>query len=153
MRSNLDFRSFLILVFLAALLVACGRPQATAGSIDIEIEVDGQTQAVAVPAGSTVQQALEVAGITLAALDRVEPPSYTIVDEGTAIRVTRVTEEFEIEEIVIPYERQTIRNETLPEGETRLLQPGQNGRQEITYRVLEEAGEEISRAPVKNVIL
>jgi hypothetical protein len=153
MRSNLDFRSFLILVFLAVLLVACGRPQATAGSIDIEIEVDGQTQAVAVPAGSTVQQALEVAGITLAALDRVEPPSYTIVDEGTAIRVTRVTEEFEIEEIVIPYERQTIRNETLPEGETRLLQPGQNGRQEITYRVLEEAGEEISRAPVKNVIL
>ncbi len=143
----------LIIITLALLLAACGRPQATAGSIEIQIEIDGEPSDVAVPAGSTVQQALDNAGVMLAALDRVDPPAYTTVDEGTVIQITRVTERFEIEEIVIPYERQTIRNETLPEGETRLLQPGENGRQEITYRIIEESGEEISRAPVKNVIL
>lgn len=138
---------------LVLVLSACGRPQATASSIEIQIEADAVVRTVSVPAGSTVQQSLESAGIALAALDRVEPPAYTTVDDGTLIRITRVVERFEIEEIVLPYERQTIRNETLPEGETRLLQPGKNGRQEITYRIIEEGGEEISRAPVKNVIL
>ncbi|MDF1499498.1 MAG: G5 domain-containing protein [Anaerolineales bacterium] len=153
MKPNRTVYLILHLLLITGLLAACGRPQATARSIEIQIEIDDQTQAVAVPAGSTVQQSLDSAGIALAALDRVDPPAYTTVDEGTLIRVTRVSERFEIEEIVIPYERQTIRNESLPEGETRLLQPGQNGRQEITYRVIEEGGEEISRAPVKNVIL
>ncbi|MGD8552828.1 MAG: G5 domain-containing protein [Anaerolineales bacterium] len=153
MRLTFKRKSIMILFLAASLLVACGRPQATAGSIEVQLVVDGASQTVAIPAGSTVQQTLESAGIVLAALDRVDPPTYTTVDEGTLITITRVTERFEIEEIVIPYERQTIRNEALPEGETRLLQPGENGRQEITYRIIEEAGEEISRAPVKNVIL
>ena len=153
MKKSAKLKGLSIALLFAGLLSACGRPQATAGSIQVQVEIDGQAQFVAVSAGSTVQQALDSAGIALAALDRVEPPSYTTIDEGTIIRVTRVSERFEIEEIVIPYERQTIRNESLPEGETRLLQPGENGRQEITYRILEEAGEEISRAPVKNVIL
>jgi hypothetical protein len=153
MRPKINILAIHFLLLSTVVLAACGRPQATARSIEIQVEIDGQTQMVAVPAGSTVQQSLDTAGVVLAALDRVEPPAYTTVAEGTTIQVTRVSERFEIEEIVIPYERQTIRNETLPEGETRLLQPGKNGRQEITYRILEEAGEEISRAPVKNVIL
>lgn len=153
MRLNIKRICIGILVLIVGFLAACGRPQATAGSIEVQIEVDGQAQIVAIPAGSTVQQTLDSAGLELAALDRVDPPAYTTVDEGTIIQVTRVSERFEIEEIVIPYERQLIRNETLPEGETRLLQPGENGRQEITYRIIEESGEEISRAPVKNVIL
>jgi hypothetical protein len=145
--------ALLLLITLGFSSASCGRPQATAGSIEIQLEIEGEISNLAVPAGSTVQQALENAGVVLGALDRVDPPAYTTIDDGTIIQVTRVSERFEIEEIVIPYERQTIRNESLPEGETRLLQPGENGRQEITYRIIEETGEEISRAPVKNVIL
>lgn len=115
--------------------------------------MDGETRQVDVPGGSSVQQVLLAASIELDPLDRVDPPSYTTVTEGTAIRITRIKEQFEIEQIVIPFERQTVRNESLPEGEERLLQPGENGLQEITYRILSEAGEEVSRAPVKNTIL
>ncbi len=68
------------------------------------------------------------------------------------MRITRVVERFEVETETLPFERQTIRNEALPEGETRLLQPGVNGAQETTYRILEEEGAEISRTPVKTTI-
>jgi CubicO group peptidase (beta-lactamase class C family) len=135
------------------LLMGCAGPQATTGLIEIEIILDGGTKSQSVSEGTTVQQALDSAGILIGTLDRVQPPAYTVLQSGTVIEVTRVQERFEVEEILIPFERQTIRNEALPEGETRLLQPGMNGRQEITYRILEEGGLETSRTPVKNVII
>jgi hypothetical protein len=134
-------------------LSACASPQATAGMIEVEIEIEASSQFVLVASGSTVQQSIEAAGIELGSLDRVNPPAYTVVDQGSKITIAPVEELFEIEQIIIPFDRQTIRNEALPEGESRLLQPGKNGVQEITYRILIEAGAETTRAPVKNVIL
>ena len=75
-------------------------------------------------AGSTVTQAFQAAGIALGNLDRAEPPLYTVLNNGDSIKLTRVAEIFETEQIVIPFERQIVRNETLPEGETRLVQAG-----------------------------
>jgi uncharacterized protein YabE (DUF348 family) len=49
--------------------------------------------------------------------------------------------------VTLPFERQTIRNEALPQGSTRLLQAGENGLQEITHRILEEAGGKVSTSP------
>lgn len=134
-------------------LTACMSPQATMETLAIEIVVDSGTLEQVVPAGSTVQQALDLAGVPLDSLDRVDPPGYALLTDGTVITVTRITERFEVEEIAIPFERQTLRNEALPKGETRLLQSGANGLQEITYRILTEEGVEKSRTPVKNVIL
>lgn len=139
--------------FLAALLAACGSPRATAGTIQVSIQADGRIQSASVPSGSTVQQALDAAGTTLGTLDRLDPPAYTIVTDGTLIQITRIEERFEIEQVVVPFERQTLKNETLPLGETRLLQAGVNGLEEITYRIVEEAGVEVSRNPVKRQII
>jgi hypothetical protein len=143
-----------LLVSLACLLLtACTPPQITQGQITVGLTADGKAFQVQVPAGSTVQDALTRASLTLSTLDRVEPPAYTVLSEGVSIRVVRVTEEFEIEQIVIPFERQVLRNETLPEGETRLSQPGANGVQENTYRRVFEDGAEISRSIVRSVII
>lgn len=153
--SPLLYRRFALLVtcFTTLALASCIGPKATAGTIQVEIIVDGNSHALGIPSGSTVKQALEMATIQLGTLDRVDPPSYTLLTEGTVVTVIRVTERFEIEETVIPFDRQTIRNESLPEGETRLLQPGENGFQEITYRIIEEEMVEVSRTPVKYVII
>jgi uncharacterized protein YabE (DUF348 family) len=67
--------------------------------------------------------------------------------------VTRLEESFEVEQVTLPFPQQTLRNEALPQGETRLLQPGENGLQEITYRIVTEEGVEISRTPVKSQIV
>lgn len=134
-------------------LTACATPQATAGTMEIAIQVDASNLQLNAPAGSTVQQVLQLAGIELGALDLVEPPSYTVLTDGTEVRVTRRSERFEIEQLVIPFSRQTVSNEGLPTGETRLLQPGENGMEEITYRVLEEEGVEVSRQPAKRTVV
>jgi hypothetical protein len=127
------------------LLTACVGPKATAGTIQVSIAVDGDRLEVNLPAGSTVQAAVEHAGIQMGELDRVEPAVYAVLTEGAQIELWRRTERFEVESQVLPFARQTVRNEGLPEGETRLLQAGSNGLEEITYRVLEEEGDLISR--------
>ncbi len=81
------------------------------------------------------------------------PPLYSLLADGTTIRVIRVKESFEVEQVTIPFEQRIVRNEALPAGETRLVQAGQNGTQEITYRVLSEDGVETSRTPLRTTIL
>jgi hypothetical protein len=130
----------------------CAGPQATAASIAIQVQADGANTTYTVPSGSTVQQALASAGVPLHELDRVQPPVFTVLTQDAAVQITRIAERFEVESETLPYERQTIRNEALPEGETRLLQPGVNGAQETTYRILEEEGIEVSRTVVKTTV-
>lgn len=144
----------LLTTFLAFFsLVSCRSPQVTGEDITISITADGRTQNVTVPSGSTVTQALAAAGLTAGNLDRVEPPPYTVLGSGNSIVLTRGKEVFETEEQIIPFERQIVRNESLPEGETRLVQAGANGREELTYRRVLENDVEISRNVVKSVIL
>jgi resuscitation-promoting factor RpfB len=147
-----DLRTALLSLVLVTSLAACGAPTAIAGSIEVTVLADGEQVAVRVPAGSTAVQAVEAAGITLGAADKLDPPAYAVLDDGTQIQVTRVNERFEVETEVVPFERQTIRNEAMPEGETKLLQPGVNGTQEITYRIVEEEGKPASRTAVKVVL-
>jgi resuscitation-promoting factor RpfB len=146
------FASIVLGLGLALALVGCAAPTTTAGAMNVTLSVDGQEVPVRVPSGSTSQQAIEAAGILLGASDRLDPPAYVVLSEGTTIIVTRVVERFEVETEILPFERQTIRNEAMPEGETRLLQPGVNGAQEITYRIVEEEGKPASRTPVKVVV-
>ena len=116
---------------------------------------DGQTNDVQLPAGSTVQQALDAAKISLNTLDRTVPTAFTVLSKGAIVRIVRVSESFEIEQVVIPFEQQTLRNESLPIDQEILVQAGENGLQEITYRRVYEDGVEVSSQPmaVKSVIL
>ena len=136
-------------------LSACAPPQATQQLIEVNITADGKTFDVQLPAGSTVQQALDRAGLSLNTLDRTEPPAYTVLSEAAKIRLIRVTEEFDVEQVILPYERRTLRNESLPVEQEMLIQRGKNGLQEITYRRVFEDGVEVSSQPipVNSVIL
>ncbi len=148
LRSNL----LIVLFTFATLIISCRSPQ-VGEEIVITITADGATRDISITAGSTVSQALQTAGIIPGNLDRTEPPFYAVLSEGDLITLTRVAEVFETEEIVVPYERQIIRNETLAEGETRLVQAGTNGLEEVTYRRILEDNLEISKTEVKTVVL
>ncbi len=140
------------LLAFASLTVSCRSPQ-IGEEISVNISADGTTRKVKVAAGSTVTQAFQTAGIALGNLDRAEPPLYTVLTSGDTIKLTRVQEVFETEQIVVPFERQIVRNETLPEGETRLVQAGSNGLEEVTYRRILEDEVEISKSTVKTLVL
>lgn len=145
---------FLILLGVCTiLLVGCTAPQVTEGLITIGISTDGEDIEVEVPAGSTVDSALGAGGIILGSLDRTDPPLYTVLGDGSQVQVVRVEEEFIVEQEVIPFESQVVRNESLPEGQEYWLQLGENGLREITIRRLFEDGVEVSSNAVKSIIV
>jgi resuscitation-promoting factor RpfB len=137
---------FVITIFL---LSGCVPQRAPLQDINVRLSADGSSRDIRIATGSSVANILERGGITLGALDRVIPPLYSLVADGSLVRVIRVQERFEVEEVTVAYERQTVRNDALPAGEKRLIQAGKNGRQEITYRILSEDGELVSRTAIK----
>jgi resuscitation-promoting factor RpfB len=76
-----------------------------------------------------------------------------LITNPLTIKVTRVKETFQIEEQVLPFSQQQVKNESLPQGQTLLIQAGANGVQQVTYRHVFEDGVEVSQTPVKNVII
>jgi len=141
-------------LLLLLLLAACTPLALTnSGMVAVSIQVDGEVIEANTPAGTTVADTLENNDIILDTLDRVEPPSYTIIAEPTTITVVRIREEYEIEQAIVPFEQQTVPNESLPDGRTMLIQLGENGLQEITYRRVFENGIETSRTVFKVVTL
>ncbi len=141
-----------VLLAISLLMAGCRSPQLSQ-QITIQIIADGQTRTLQIQSGSTVSQALQQAGLTMSQLDRVNPPLYTLLSEGDTIRIVRVQEEFETQIEVIPFERQIVRGEGLPENEKRLLQAGENGQKEITYRRILEDGVETSKTVIKTTLL
>jgi resuscitation-promoting factor RpfB len=121
--------------------------------ISVVVISDGSELMVELPAGSTVEAALSAAGLSLGDLDRTDPPLFTILSDQSRVTLRRVREEFDVEQVVIPFEHQVLRNESMPDGQTRLVQPGENGIQEITYHRVFEDGVETMYSPVKSVVL
>jgi hypothetical protein len=134
-------------------LSACLSPQVQQADLRVSILADGTSKQISVPAGSSVQDALTAANLTLSQTDRVDPPAYTLLSAGAIVTVTRVREEFETKQVTIPFDRQELRNESLPAGEARLVQAGQNGLEEITFRHVFENDVEASTSQVSVTIL
>ncbi len=140
---------------LAALLwLAACQPVSAPGPAQISVRVihDGESGTVTT-AGSVVRDVLSELEISLGALDRVTPSEFTTLTKGMKITVTRVREKVESEEVLVPFEKQVVRNEGLPVGETRLLQTGSSGLEEITYRLVMEDGAEVSKAVLRRTML
>jgi hypothetical protein len=150
---TLRLRSIQALIGLFAVILAGCRSPQFGGGISVTIQADGAAAQFEIRAGSTVAQALQEAGVILSNIDKVEPPLYTVLGAGDEIRITRVVETFQTEEVEIPFEKQVVRSEAVPAGETHMLQPGENGRQELTWRILTEDGAEAGRAAVKTMML
>lgn len=124
----------LLFLLLAGFFAACSPPQLEQAEITISLTADGQTKTIEAPAGSTVQQAFELADIPINNLDIAEPPLFTVLTNGSSARLIRVVEEFETVEDPILFDHQTVQSESLPEGERLLSQVGVNGVQERTVR-------------------
>jgi resuscitation-promoting factor RpfB len=153
--TRLTLRMIFLAIFTIA-LYGCTAPQVSQANtqIRIPVTVDGATVEMSVASGSTVESVLKLNGIVLGNLDRVEPTLYTSLNDGDAIKVTRIREEFETVQETIPFERQTVRTELLPDGKTLISQPGENGSREITYRRLFEDNLETGDPTVvKTVVL
>ena len=142
----------IILMLSLAFLTACAA-QVQQTDLTVNVSADGASQPVTLSSSGTVQQALTAAKLSLSATDRVDPPLYTPLTAGMAIVVTRVRESFETQQVVVPFERQELRNESLPSGETRLIQAGRNVLDEITIRHVFENNVDTGSSVVSETML
>lgn len=143
-----------ILIAIALFLAACSPAAATLTVEQFQVTVvhDGETETIA-STELVVRDVLRELGISLATQDRITPGEFSPLTAGMTITIVRIVEELELQEVEIPFEQQTVRNEGLPEGETRLLQTGQNGVEELTFRIVYEDGEQVSHSAVRRTVL
>ena len=136
----------LIASLLLLLGTACSSPSQTppAEDITVQIEVDQELITLQVAAGSTVGEILNEGAISLSGSDRTEPAQVISIREDGLIRVIRVEERLETEQVTIPFEVIRQPTENLPTGQEKLLQAGKNGLKEIVSVRVFENGEEIS---------
>jgi hypothetical protein len=148
---NWSARLFALILLLTA---ACSQAGPVA-PVSVQLQTDGKLLQVALTPGVTVQRLLDQSGVKLNPADRVEPSIFTILNGGETVRLIRVKETFETARQPVPFEKQTLQNESLPAGQEVLVQKGRNGVQEITYRRLFEDGVEVTDRPepVKTVLL
>jgi hypothetical protein len=130
-------------------LVACATPTDTR---TVTVVADGKTREVATEA-LTVRELLDEVGIMLDADDRVVPAEPTLVTHDMTVRVIRLETRMETEEREIPFDRRTVRDASISEDETQLLEPGVTGMEELTYRVTVENGVEVERDLVRQVVV
>jgi len=140
-------RKWVALLPLLITLVACAAP---ADLHNVTLVADGETRKLATGA-LTVRDLLAEAGVALDEDDRVTPAEPTFIEDGLTIRIIRVEKHTEIEQRELPFDRRTVRDATIPAGETRLLEPGITGVEELTYRVTLEDGVEVDRQLVRRV--
>jgi uncharacterized protein YabE (DUF348 family) len=128
------------IVILLIFLTACASPAATQELITVKLNIDGSTQGVKLPVGSTAQRfgtRRNYAGIPGSGRTGT---IHNFTEQGEYPGCMRV-EEFVVEE-KIPFERRMLQTESLAEADTLLMQSGVNGKEEITYRIVYEDGVE-----------
>ncbi len=142
------------MAFFLFMLTSCLQEPPEENTVQGVITVDNTSIAFKAAQGTTVKSILDSADIEFSTQDKIVPElSVKIMDDNITIKITRITENFLLEEQTIPYEQQTIRNESLLEGETRLVQAGKNGLLEITYRYVYEDGVQVSKTVFKSTII
>ena len=129
-------------------------------AISVRILADGRTIEL-LTTKKTVQDALDMAGLTLGPMDRIEPQVDSELEPGDTIKITRVTQGYIQEDVVLPYRSIRRENHELERGFTRVVSRGQEGLKRVVYKVTYEDGiekqreileERIIREPKDNIV-
>jgi hypothetical protein len=133
-------RRFLPLLYglVAMLAIASCTPNEVPEGMLVYLVADGRERTFRIDETLTVDEFLRQTDTVVSEQDRLTPPRFTQITDGMRITVVRVREESRCEREEIPFARTNVPNEGLASGEERVAQRGQNGVQEVCYRVIFE---------------
>lgn len=139
---------FLLVFLLISLLSACDTPAASPSML-ITVQADGREITFSNEQAMTVESFLVQAGFQWDENDRIVPPLYTQVLDGTRITIVRIeeTETCELEDI--PYQVERIPNEAFRPDEQVVTRQGVNGQQRVCYRIISENGIQQERMQIR----
>ncbi len=113
-------------------------------SFPVSVTADGRTVTVPFAKGS-VADVLKKAGIKLGADDKLNLSANKAASKNMHIVLTRVRFETTATQTAIPYGTETVQDSSLAAGTQKILTPGQNGTQTVTYRLRYENGKFVSQ--------
>ncbi len=146
---SLQLDRLIIGMVLLLLIAGCATPLALAPQrTRVTLVADGKQERLETDA-TTVRALLQSAGVTIGELDRVSPPEVSALVDGATVTVIRVTQSTFVVTQTLPFEKQIVRDATVPAGESRLLQSGVPGFLEYHYRITLEDGVEAERALIQ----
>ena len=149
-------KASVLFICLFLLLAGCVQPSGSgdeATAVPVNLQVDGQEFNLTTGA-ATVRELLAEAGVTVGDLDEVAPPLFTPLTPEMNVRVVRVSETVDIITENIPFERKFVRSDSMSaEDDPQIVQAGQNGRKEITIRIVFRDGQEVSRIRTNEITL
>ncbi len=152
-------QAVLLLAILLFALTACWPAATTDTSLsaadapvlqhrDVRVIADGVEQTLTTSA-RTVGEAVAAAGLTIGPADEVSPPAWSPISGPppvTEVTIVRVTESEEISSATIPFQREFVRSAELsPTDQPIIVQRGQDGVQEVVYRITYQDGLERDR--------
>lgn len=149
---NKCWRSLVVLVVLA-FLAACQGGGPGSGEFTVTVDVDGQSRVYTYSKAISVGEFLKEIGITLNELDQVNPRQHVQISNGLRITITRVVERAECEERVLPYETTRQLTQSLAPGEQQIAQTGENGTEQVCFRVTEHDGVPVDRVEASRIVI
>ncbi len=115
----------------------------------LTLAVGGAKPVTGKVAALTVSEALRDRGVKVDDDDIVRPRPGKLVDDGDRIVVTEVkVVERAVRDEAIPFETETVPDDSMFEGEEEVVREGRNGSRDVTYRVRTENGRVVTRKVV-----
>lgn len=121
-------------------------------AVSVNLTVDGELKKV-MSYRDTVEEVIKDNGITMGSLDRYEGVApFDAVKKDMDIRVIRIKEEILAEKEEIPFAVVEQPNKTMNDGETKVVNPGENGIREKYFKITYEDGKPVSRTFVNEKV-
>ncbi|MBK8984746.1 MAG: G5 domain-containing protein [Chloroflexi bacterium] len=121
--------------------------------LQVTLIADGQSFNLITEAAN-VRELLAEAGVALGENDEIVPPVYTPLTGGETVTITRIRESTETISQSLPFARKTVRNEAMAaDAPPLIVQPGKDGLQETTIRIVYRDGLEAERWPTQTIVI
>ncbi len=118
----------------------------------VRVEAYGREPVTETTDSVTVAEFLGTLGFTLTENDRLEIPEDTRIESDMVIVINHVEYRSEQTSGPIAHTTETREVQTIPRGETKVVQPGEDGIVTVSYQVEYVNGEEVSREAVGETV-
>lgn len=132
-KSGITLKESDVLNFSKATLLKEGMSIYVQIAFPVKVTVDGKTAEIEV-AGGTVEEAIRAAGVSMNKDDESTPAKDQPVTEGMQIRVDRVEYQLRTQTETIAFEKITEKSVSMYTDQRKVMQKGENGKKEVTYR-------------------
>lgn len=100
----------------------------------------------------TIAELLKEKGITLAANDTISAVPTTPITAGMTIQIWRNGVQTVTQEQDIPFTTRQVQDTSQPVGYSQVQTPGTVGKEEVTYQINMQNGQEVSRTVIQTVV-